>query len=149
MNGFFLPVFWKTKSIYERSLVELVDWENSLNLVVPNFKFLNVWCCICLDARAHIKQYFFVYHMASFQWNLSSGGGGGGHAICPYIKYRIIWGRFDTVLGKCPLVRVSLEDRFYCITIWAAQHLTTERTNGYQKVYLHDRCPLVAGASHC
>ena len=45
------------------------------------------------------------------------------HHRCPFITGSLTWGRYDTVLRKCPLitgcplVTVSLEDRFYCISI--------------------------------
>ena len=43
------------------------------------------------------------------------------HDRCPFATGSLTWGRYDTVLRKCPLitgcplVAVSLEDRFYCI----------------------------------
>ena len=45
------------------------------------------------------------------------------HDRCPFVTDSLTWERWDTVLRKCPLITgcpliaVSLEDRFYCIKL--------------------------------
>ena len=45
------------------------------------------------------------------------------HGRCPFVTGSLAWGRYNTVMRKCPLitgcplVAVSIEDRFYCSMI--------------------------------
>ena len=66
------------------------------------------------------------------------------HDRCPFITTSYLtWGRQDTVLRKCPLITgcpligVSLEDRFYCIVIYKDTSL---------RIQLNiKKCPLMEG----
>ena len=72
-----------------------------------------------------------------FKWHLNIPENVSLQDRCPFVTGSLTWGRYDTVLRKCPLITerpliaVSLEDGFYCIIKCIGHSIHTDR--GLQK----------------